>query len=129
MLKNYQERTHHTLVEHSLIFFYDDNGGFAFPCDANGNVAISEMTDCAVKNLTDCMAHPERFQRFGEIRTERRRITDPAHGTCECGAEVYLYNQYMGACECENCGRWYNLFGQEIMQPEMWRGECIAEDW
>lgn len=129
MLKNYQERTHHTLVEHSLVFFYDDNHGFAFPCDANGNVTISEMTDCAVNNLTDCMAHPERFQRFGEIRTERRHITDPAHGTCECGEEVYLYDQYMGACECENCGRWYNLFGQEIMPPEMWRDECIEEDW
>ena len=68
-------------------------------------------------------------KRQREIERQRRKIKDPAHGTCVCGSEVYLYNQYMGACECENCGRWYNLFGQEIMPPEMWRGECISEDW
>jgi hypothetical protein len=29
----------------------------------------------------------------------------------------------MGACQCENCGQWYNIFGQELIDPEYW------EDW
>ena len=126
MLKNYTPRESHTIVEHSLVFFYDENGGFAFPCDASGNVAISELSDCAMNNLTDCIAHPERFKYFNEIRTERRRVSDPAHGTCQCGEEVYLYDAYMGACECPNCGRWYNLFGQELNNPSTW-GD--GDDW
>lgn len=128
MLKNYVPRESRIIEEHSLIFFYDDNGGFSFPCDENGNVALSEMTDCAVANLEDCKKHPERFQYFNKVRTWRRRVSDLAHGTCECGAEVYLYNQYMGACECD-CGRWYNLFGQELIPPERWEENEDPEEY
>ena len=119
MLKDYKPREYHTIVEYGLRFFYDDNGGFEFPCDAAGNVCISEMEQCAVDNLMWCMAHPEKFQTFGEVQTYRRRVADPAHGKCSCGREVFLWDQYMGACECE-CGRWYNLFGQELLPPEEW---------
>lgn len=129
MLKNYIPSSTRILEEHSLVFFFDETGGFAFPCDKNGNVTISELSDCAMENLTDCMAHPERFERFAEIRTERRKIKNPAHGTCVCGSEVYLYNQYMGACECPGCDRWYNLFGQEIMPPEKWEEDDYCEEW
>lgn len=120
MLKNYVPRSSENIDEHSLIFFYDDDGGFSFPCDENGFVDISGITDCAFANLLDCMSHPERFKYFGEVRTEHRTIRHNAHGTCDCGEEVYLYNEYMGACECPNCGRWYNLFGQELIRPEYW---------
>lgn len=122
MLKNYVPRSSRVLEEHQLVFYYDDNGGFGFPCDAAGNVCISELTDCAMHNLSECMAHPERFQHYAEVRTSRRRITDHAHGVCECGKRVYLYDQYMGACECE-CGRWYNLFGQELLPPTGWEDD------
>ena len=126
MLKNYVPRTSHVEVDHDIIFYRDDNGGFAFPCDSTGNVAISELNECAMKNLLWCLENPSEFKYFGEVRTNRRRVRDDAHGTCSCGHEVYLYNQYMGACECPNCGQWYNLFGQELNNPETW---SEGDDW
>jgi len=126
MLKNYTPKEWQTIVEHELVFYYDDNGGFAFPCDASGNVDTSELSPFAINNLTDCMKHPEKFKYFNQVRTERRRVCDPAHGICECGEEVYLWDEYMGACECPNCGRWYNLFGQELNPPSSW---ADGDDW
>lgn len=125
MLKNYHRRERHTIVGYSLNFMYDSNSGCSFPCDPAGNVTISELSECAVQNLLDCTAHPERFTEYAVVEREERKVTDPAHGTCECGREVYLYNQFCGACECE-CGRWYNLFGQEVASPEQWSD---GEDW
>lgn len=48
---------------------------------------------------------------------------EPAKGICECGETVYLTDEYLGACECPNCGRWYNMFGQELNNPETWIDE------
>ena len=41
-------------------------------------------------------------------------------GKCECGNEVMLMDQHMGAAECPECGQWYNLFGQKLKPPEDW---------
>ena len=38
MLKNYKPATYKTVVEHQLVFLDSENGGYAFPCDANGNL-------------------------------------------------------------------------------------------
>ena len=120
MLKNYVPRSNHIETEYSLEFFRDRNGGCAFPCDENGNL-LPFACEAAKKNYEYCMNHPEEYTySFNRVRKESYRVSDPAHGTCECGEEVYLYNQYMGACECPNCGRWYNLFGQELIRPEYW---------
>lgn len=48
---------------------------------------------------------------------------EPAKAICYCGNEIYLDDEYMGACECPHCGRWYNMFGQELNRPEMWEVE------
>lgn len=47
-------------------------------------------------------------------------------GECECGETVTLYNQYLGACECPKCGRWYNIWGQELNPPHTWSS---GDDW
>ena len=54
---------------------------------------------------------------------------EPAHGTCICGEEVSLWDQYYGACECPKCGRWYNLFGQELVAPEHWETDPAEEEY
>ena len=63
--------------------------------------------------------------------TERKHnckdgCTEPATGVCECGHRIALWDEYMGACECPHCGRWYNLFGQELNHPDTWRN---GDDW
>ena len=57
---------------------------------------------------------------FNKIIEYEHSIRDNAHGTCECGNEVELYDEYYGACQCEKCGKWYNLFGQELNPPTYW---------
>lgn len=44
---------------------------------------------------------------------------NPAVGKCSCGREVILDADYSGAVQC-GCGRWYNLFGQELRDPRYW---------
>lgn len=54
------------------------------------------------------------------IYIDKHSWTEPAKGICHCGKMVYLTDEYMGACECPNCGQWYNMFGQELNNPCEW---------
>ena len=120
MIKNYVPALRKTDISYDLDFFYDEDcGGFGFPCDAAGNVLPFENDEIR-KNYEYCMAHPEEFKTFAKVTRYVNRYTEPAHGTCICGNEVELYDQYCGACQCEKCGRWYNLFGQSLVPPEYW---------
>lgn len=112
-----------TAIQYSREFTREDSSGFSFPCDEHGNVFPFEF-DCARKNYEWCMAHPEEFDaEWNEFRTWKNTYREPAHGTCVCGEEVYLIDEYQGACECPNCGRWYNLFGQELLPPDQWESD------
>lgn len=127
MLKNMTPREQKTFVFFRLCFDYDDNGGYGFPCDEYGN--LLNLTDEAKKNLEWCKAHPEKFVRFNEVVAIRQTYTEPARGTCVCGATVILEDQYYGACKCPNCDRWYNLFGQSLLPPECWEKDPADEEW
>lgn len=128
MIRNYVPAEHKTEINFELGFFYDDDGGYAFPCDAAGNVLPLEH-DCARKNLEYCLAHPEEFASYNEVRKWENRYTEPAHGTCACGQEVVLTDEYYGACQCHVCGRWYNLFGQELLPPEEWETDPSEDEY
>ena len=126
MLKNYVKAERKEDVSYDLDFlFEEDHGGYGFPCDEKGNVLPFQNEEIK-KNYEWCMAHPEKFETFAKVTKYVNRYTEPAHGTCACGEEVYLFDQYLGACECPNCGRWYNLFGQELNPPSTWED---GDDW
>ena len=46
---------------YGLRFFVDAGGGCEFPCDANGNVDLNNMTDTAIENYKYCLKHPEKY--------------------------------------------------------------------
>lgn len=123
MLRNIIRGERKTIVEHEMVFFYDNTGGFSFPCDENGNV-LPLKYQAAVENLEWCRSHPEEFSII-EIRHHRRSWREPDSGTCHCGERVELVNEYCGACQCPKCGQWYNLFGQELLPPEEWEMDEI----
>ena len=118
MIKDFTPRQRVTEDMYEIRFYYDENGGFAFPCDKDWNLA--EMTECAMENYKYCMAHPEEFLFWNDKHHWKRTYMENASGTCRCGNHVVLWDQYLGACECENCGTWYNVFGQELNPPSTW---------
>ena len=121
MLKNIVRPKREKIVRHEVVFMYDRNSGFGFPCNKTGELLKDEISERGLKNYQECLSHPERFAVYNEIQTYTHYYTPNAHGTCVCGARVELHNQYMGACECAECGRWYNLNGQSLLPPNQWR--------
>ena len=119
MLKNYTPITYYTITEYEIAFDDGHNNGYGFPCDEHGHL-LDGLADAAIANYKWCLDHPESFTRFNEIIERKCRTYDNAHGTCDCGNEVELFNEYCGARQCEKCGQWYNLFGQKLLPPTMW---------
>ena len=125
MLRNLVERTPVEIVERTIEFTDAEGNGFSFDADERGNPILAN--ECAKHNYEYAIAHPEEYEIYDELVVRRRTYIEPAHGTCACGTEITLYDEYHGACECEKCGRWYNLFGQELLPPEYWENE--EEEW
>ena len=119
MLKNIVPRTPVELIERSIDFSDNMGNGFSFDCDTNGKPVFK--CEEAKRNYEYAMSHPELFTyEFNKLNVRRRTYIEPAHGTCSCGARVTLIDQYYGACACPKCNTWYNLFGQELIDPEYW---------
>ena len=78
--------------------------------------------DEAKVNYLYCLGHPKEYEDKG-IVTLKISYWQDARAICECGKEIYLRDTYMGAGQCGYCGRWHNLFGQEILPPEEWEAE------
>ena len=125
MLKNVTRAEWKTDYWYELVFDDGHNCGYGFPCDEDGNV--KDLPPAAAANLEWCRNHPEEFVRSGEVVRCSNRYREPAKGLCSCGQWVYLVDEYMGACQCERCGKWYNLFGQELQSPEYWEDEVEEE--
>jgi hypothetical protein len=107
-------------VDYEVAFDDGRNNGFGFPCDESGKILPDLPNPAAYENYKWCLEHPERFSRFNKVIRRVSHYKEPAHGTCNCGEEVALINEYLGACQCPKCGQWYNLFGQELLPPEEW---------
>ena len=128
MIKNYVPSEVKPIVEFHIVF--DDGegtAGYCFACTPSGE--IIDLPKEAEENYRFCMEHPEQFSRWNEVEKMEREYREPAHGTCICGTEVELYDQYYGACQCPNCGRWYNLFGQSLLPPDQWESDPSEEEY
>lgn len=119
MLKIIKERTPETFIEYHIEFSYKDdpNTGFCFPATSTGEPDFSRMGSEAMTNYEACLTD-ERLTE-GEFTKHEWTYMNPAVGKCVCGREVILDADYMGAVRCE-CGKWYNLFGQELRDPKYW---------
>lgn len=122
-------RERKTVIEHSYFFQrkgdYQGNG-YSFPCDEHGNVKFSpEYEDIQRKNYEYAMESDEYADPY--IETRSWSYTENALARCECGDNIELYNEYLGACECPNCGRWHNCLSGQLLNPvETW---ADGDDW
>ena len=119
MLKIIKERTPEVIKDYYIEFLYKDdkNAGFMFPALSNGEPDFEHMPPEAKVNYQKCLTD-DRLEEPEFIKDEHTYMT-PAVGLCSCGKEVVLEGGYKGATQCE-CGRWYNLFGQSLIDPKYW---------
>jgi hypothetical protein len=119
MIKIIKERTPETIVDYTIEFLYKDdpNSGFMFPALPNGEPDFDHMPPEAKANYEKCLTDDRLTE--AEFLKGTRTYWAPAIGKCSCGAEVVLDADYNGAVRCD-CGKWYNLFGQELRDPKYW---------
>ena len=122
MLKIIKERTPETIKEYYIEFRYKDdmNAGFCFPATFTGAPDFASMTPEAKANYEACLTDERLIQE--EFEPREWTYMNPAVGLCSCGKEVILECDHSGAVQCD-CGKWYNLFGQELRDPKYWEDE------
>lgn len=118
-MKIIKERTSVKMAEHYRLFDYGNGSGFRFPCDSNGKVDLSTWDESAIENYNYAMEHKEEFETWNEFNTNSWWYTENAQGKCSCGNIISL----CGDTECENCGKWYNHLGQELLPPAYWNDD------
>lgn len=124
MIEIIREAGFETAVEYS-VDFYNEEGRvcLSFPSNEAGEAIITpenkDNYEFGVKKCTEGTFYRRIIRHSWRYRAN-------AIAKCHCGAEIELYNEYLGACECPECGRWYNLFGQELNNPEEWES---GEGW
>lgn len=120
MLKIIKEREFKEEIYYTYDFNRSDGSGFTFPCDFTGKIQLNR---CNKESYEFCIKNKEEFTWHGIVE-HNNTYWEPAIGQCSCGKKVILEAQYMGACQCPKCGRWYNIFGQSLIDPEYWEDDC-----
>lgn len=102
----------------------DPTGGFSFSCDENGIVNTNPI---AYRNYIFCATKWRDKYQKPFVQKHTQYWTEDATAECEfCGKEFTLFDQYYGACQCDNCGHWYGMSGQSMRPPQYW-GEETGE--
>ena len=128
MINNFKRGKWVETVSYEVRFYFDSTGGFAFPCDENGNLLTNKIKNpAAIENYKWCLENKDKFHYyFNQVVQVKSSYRENNTGTCHCGNHMELYNEYLGACECPKCHQWYNIFGQELKNPETWPD---GDDW
>ena len=119
MLKIIKERTPEVIKDYYIEFLYKDdpNAGFMFPALPTGEPDFEHMPPEAKANYEKCLTDDRLTE--AEFIKDEHTYMNPAVGLCSCGKEVILDGGYQGAVQCD-CGKWYNLFGQSLIDPKYW---------
>lgn len=119
MLKLIKQRTPVKFREYTIEFRYKDdpNAGFSFPATCHGDPDFPAMGSEMRANYEACLSDKSLTE--GEFTKHEWTYIEPALGLCSCGKEVVLDCGHDLAVQCE-CGKWYNLFGQELWDPKYW---------
>ena len=123
MLANIKPRENfvETTYVHSFRWETNPGSGFSFDCLEDGTPTVSES---ARENLWRAVFGLfEKPLVYDGIVPHVHSGWNPAEGECECGEIVYLEGDY-GEGIPGDCGRLYNLSGQELAPREQW-----GEDW
>jgi hypothetical protein len=96
-------------IVYMVTFDTDDDSGYGFECDQDGDVNLSQLTPLFREILNRCLAGE---YGPGEIRPYRKMYTEAAVGICDnCGQDVVLA-AHTNTCEC---GMIYNMSGLQLL--------------
>lgn len=121
-LENFTRREWVEQYKYSHSFSWDDcpGAGFSFDCFENGAVNLDSFSEGAKENLWRAIFNlfdkPLTYKGIVELDCSYREM---AHGTCPCGREVWLDFDNGHGIDCD-CGRIYNLSGQELAPRSQW---------
>lgn len=85
---------------------------YAFEVDANGEIDLEALTPIQRESLM--RASDRTVYHEPELVEYETTSTIPAHGTCTCGELVWCDDPLWNSCQC---GRYYNMSGQEVNPP------------
>lgn len=127
-MKIIRERERITVQQYERSFTWVDHpdGGFSFPCDAEGTVDVSALFDFGRENYQKCIDGTYNVIDNGAVLYEHT-YTLPAVLLCICGETVHLEDALYNMCTCR---RFYNLVGQPVRPPQMYyedTGETYAD--
>jgi hypothetical protein len=106
-------------VEYSLKYNTSNNGGFSFPCDAQGHVDLSILSDAAKHNYHQCLDGMVGAIRAPYVQEREFSRLAMAIAECECGKQFHMDIDGEGLCYC-HCGKCYNIAGQSIRPRSEW---------
>jgi alpha-tubulin suppressor-like RCC1 family protein len=112
------------IEEYCLNFDTSIDGGFAFPCDKDGNILQKdrwgrEMSDIAIQNYNRCVSGEVKTIRPAYVKDLSRMYYNHAVCKCHCGKELSMQPSSDGLVYCE-CNRMYNTAGQSIRPRSEW---------
>ena len=131
MLQITLKRRHVVVLEHRLCWdsLQTPGAAYAFRCDAQGHITMSELSDTAKANLDHLQLDGMGGRYVGpHIDTYRHSYWTAAEGICKCGFRVILPSG--GDTDCGCCGRIYSCTGQELAPRSQWgeeTGETLAD--
>ena len=102
---------------------YDKNFCYSYPCNEKGVIDKESLCKEAAETYEIVSADDGYVPVFEKIV---HRYTEPAQAKCRGGNIFTVKDMFYGCCECDACGQWYNLFGQEVIPPDEQR-RCY--DW
>jgi hypothetical protein len=142
MIKIISERHRESHTEYSLQFDLigeRKGNGYGFPLLSKAIIPLKESetesnkyVPCSEEDCTwwkSYLSVKEDREHYKEPYVDKNAWywTEPAHALCKCGTEILLEDDYMGACQCPNCEQWYNLFGEEVKDPDKWEDDSDDE--
>jgi len=103
----------HGWTEHQLTFFNtnDPEESYPFPCDFEGWVDVSAMTQEAKDFYFMCLRDDRMVA--GDIEHVQKTCETPMKIKCDCRNEFYLWDHARN--ECEWCHKAYNGLGKELL--------------
>lgn len=109
-----------TVTTYHHIFDRTDvpGAGFAFDCDADGN--LPPMNPAALANFDKCYDGTYPVIDRG-VRKSEHSFWQPASVRCDCGATIWLDDHMTNTCE--RCGLLCNGSGQRLAPVSQWSDE------